>query len=111
MECELYQATDIVHPETGVQSATLVLGLVKKIHVRNDVLLERHSEANPGQVVKLVDPTKLNPVARMGDITYTSYGPLFRIPRPIWASDKEEIEELASAANGTSNASDTPQIQ
>jgi len=100
MECELYQAIDIVNPDTGALANTFVLGLVKKIHVRNDVLLERHSEANPGQVVKLVDPTKFKPVARMGDITYTSYGPLFRIPRPVWASEKEKIEELTAAAKG-----------
>ncbi|EKM60446.1 uncharacterized protein PHACADRAFT_133001 [Phanerochaete carnosa HHB-10118-sp] len=100
MECELYQMTAIVHPDTGVQSATLVLGLVKKIHVRNDVLLDRHSETNPGQVVKLVDPIKLNPVARMGDITYTSCGPLYRIPRPVWASEKEKAEGLIAAGDG-----------
>ncbi|GJE94215.1 flavin reductase family protein [Phanerochaete sordida] len=100
MECELYQAMDIVHPETGAPSVTLVLGLVKKIHVRNDVLLERHSEANPGDVVKLVDPTKLQALGRMGDITYTSYGPLYRIARPVWADEKEKIEELSKPRVG-----------
>ncbi|GJE94216.1 flavin reductase family protein [Phanerochaete sordida] len=98
MECELYQAIDIIHPDTGAKTNTFVLGLVKKIHVRNDVLLDRHSEANPGDVVKLVDPTKFKPVARMGDITYASCGPLYRIGRPVYASEKEKIGEFLAAA-------------
>ena len=100
MECELYQAIDIVHPDTGAKTNTFVLGLVKKIHIRNDVLLDRHSEANPGEVVKLVDPTKFKPIARMGDITYASLGPLYRIARPAWATEKEKIEELRAVVEG-----------
>lgn len=100
MECELYQAIDIVHPDTGAKTNTFVLGLVKKIHVRNDVLLDRHSEAHPGEVVRLVDPVKYKPVARMGDITYASCGPLYRIARPAWATEKQKIEELMAVIEG-----------
>ena len=100
MECELSQAMAIAHPETGAPSVTLVLGLVKKIHVRNDVLVERRSQANPGDVVNLVDPTKLQALGRMGDITYTSYGPLYRIARPVWADEKEKVEQLSNPRVG-----------
>ncbi|GBE83041.1 predicted protein [Sparassis crispa] len=84
MECELFQSHDIVHPESGETTSTLVLGLVKYIHVRKDVLNERG----------LVDPVKLNAVARLGDITYARQGDLFRIPRPTWAANGEVISGL-----------------
>ena len=64
-----------------MKTSSFVLGLVKKIHVRNDVLTERISEATPGDSVMLVDPLKFKPVARYGDITYGSVGPLYRISR------------------------------
>ncbi|KAI8968828.1 hypothetical protein BD414DRAFT_503668 [Trametes punicea] len=84
MECELFQAIDIVHPSTGQHTATLVLGLVKCIHVRNDVLNERG----------VVDYTKLRPVGRMGDITFARVGDGFRIPRPAWKLEGEKITEF-----------------
>ncbi|KAI0363392.1 hypothetical protein BV20DRAFT_975745 [Pilatotrama ljubarskyi] len=84
MECELFQAVDIVHPNTGKQSATLVLGLVKCIHVRKDMLNERG----------VVDFTKLKPVGRMGDITYACVGDGFRLPRPSWQLEGEKIQEF-----------------
>ena len=83
MECTLFQAVDIVHPTTGQQTATLILGLVKCIHVRNDVLNERG----------VVDYAKLRPVGRMADISYARVGDAFRLPRPQWKLEGEEIQE------------------
>ncbi|CAL1704538.1 unnamed protein product [Somion occarium] len=84
MECELFQTIDITHPESGVKSTTLILGRVKYIHVRRDTLNERGN----------VDPDKLKPIGRLGDILYASLGGGFRIPRPSWAVEGENVLEL-----------------
>ena len=84
MECELFQAIDIVHPDTKETTTTLVLGHVKYIHVRNDVLNERG----------LVDITKFKPVARLGDISYSRLGDVFRIPRPVWETEKDKLQDV-----------------
>lgn len=84
MECELYQAIDITHPTTGECTSTLVLAHVKYIHVRNDMLTEHET----------VNPTKFKPVARMGDISYARIGDVFRIPRPVWATEEGNIQEV-----------------
>lgn len=82
MECELYQAIDITHPDTGAITGTLILGLVKELHVRNDVLDQKGN----------VDPTKFKPVGRLGDITFARQGDGFRIPRPTWDAVKPFVE-------------------
>ncbi|KAF8119949.1 hypothetical protein EV363DRAFT_1194054 [Boletus edulis] len=82
MECELFQAIDIVHPTTGECTTTLILAHVKYIHVRNDMLTERGT----------VDPIKFKPVARLGDISYARLGDIFRIPRPVWATEESNIQ-------------------
>ena len=79
---------DIIHPETGVQTATLIIGLVKYFHLRNDVLNERG----------LFDFTKLRPIGRIGDISYTRVGDGFRLPRPAWAAEGAKIEEEVKSA-------------
>ncbi|TBU39424.1 hypothetical protein BD309DRAFT_969731 [Dichomitus squalens] len=84
MECELFQAVDITHPDTGKQTGTLILGLVKYIHLRNDVLNERGT----------VDFAKLKPIGRLGDISYARVGDAFRLPRPEWAVEGEKIKEF-----------------
>ena len=56
---------------------------MKYIHVRKDVLNERGN----------VDPGKLKPVARLGDILYARIGDGFRIPRPIWANEQDKIRK------------------
>ncbi|CDO72682.1 hypothetical protein BN946_scf184985.g102 [Trametes cinnabarina] len=96
MECELFQAVDIIHPSTKKHTATLILGLVKCIHVRRDVLNERG----------VVDYTKLKPVGRLGDITYARVGDGFRIPRPAWKLEGEKITEfLKGLEDGKRNSS------
>ncbi|KAI9063959.1 hypothetical protein FKP32DRAFT_1570991 [Trametes sanguinea] len=95
MECELFQAIDIIHPSTNQHTATMVLGLVKCIHVRNDVLNERG----------VVDYAKLKPVGRMGDITYSRVGDGFRIPRPAWKLEGEKITEFLKGLEGSADSS------
>ncbi|KAH9941434.1 hypothetical protein B0H21DRAFT_780159 [Amylocystis lapponica] len=82
MECELFQAIDIKHPDTGAHTATLILGHVKYVHVRNDVLNDRGN----------VDPVKFKPVGRLGDITFSRLGDGFRIGRPTWDTVKSHSE-------------------
>ncbi|PCH37508.1 hypothetical protein WOLCODRAFT_109999 [Wolfiporia cocos MD-104 SS10] len=85
MECELFQAVEISRPDTGEHTTTLVLGLVKCIHVRNDVLA-------PGPK-RTVDPALLRTVARMGDITYSRIGEGFRLKRPVWVEEEAAIKD------------------
>ncbi|PSR74019.1 hypothetical protein PHLCEN_2v10203 [Hermanssonia centrifuga] len=84
MECELFQSIDIVHPDTGAATTTLILGLVKCIHVRNDVLNERG----------VVDVAKFKAVGRLGDISYSTTGTPFRVAREQWKIDGEKISEF-----------------
>ncbi|KZT50913.1 hypothetical protein CALCODRAFT_521694 [Calocera cornea HHB12733] len=83
MECELLEAHDIKSPTTGVSINVLIIGLVKHIHVRNDVLNERG----------VVDPVKFRPIARLGDISYARLGDMFRLPRFSWDAEKEKMQE------------------
>ncbi|KAF7291983.1 Flavin-Reduct domain-containing protein [Mycena indigotica] len=81
MECELLQHIEIKNAAGGV-AADLILGTVKYIHIRNAVLNDRG----------LVDPVKLRPVSRLGEIAYATIGDVFRIPRPVWKDEKDELE-------------------
>ena len=81
---QLYQATDIVDPKTQKLTTTLILGLVKYVHVRKDVLNERGT----------VDPEKFMPVGRMGDILFGSIRTGYRIPRPSWKQEGDKIQEF-----------------
>jgi hypothetical protein len=60
----------------------MFLGHVKYIHVRNDVLNDRG----------LVDPGKLKPVARLGDIAFSRVTEAYRLERPSWSAQGEEIK-------------------
>jgi hypothetical protein len=74
---------DLIPDDTpGVPSTHLVLGTIKYIHVRKDML-------NPTRNV--VDPDKLKPIARMGDISYTRIRDAFRLPRFSWAKEEEGL--------------------
>lgn len=86
---QFLQDIDIIHPTTGRANSTLILGTVKYIHVRNDVLNEKG----------LVDPAKFKPVARLGDITYASLGDGFRLSRPSWDTEGEKIEEAVKSVS------------
>jgi len=96
MECELYREIDIASPTSGDLTTTLFLGLVKHIHVRKDMLNERGT----------LDPGKLMPIGRMGDILYASLGGGYRIPRPAWQEEGETIQRyLKTQENDTAGAS------
>ncbi|KAF9236880.1 hypothetical protein BU15DRAFT_88937 [Melanogaster broomeanus] len=84
MECELFQVIDIIHPVTGKAGSTMLLGHVKYIHVRNDMLTDRGT----------VDMTLFKPLSRMGDITYARVGDGFRLVRPVWEQEKDKVSEL-----------------
>lgn len=59
MECELYSIQDISPPGSETVTGTLVLGLVKAIHVRKDVWL------NDGKGIGMVDPVKVSDMNSM----------------------------------------------
>lgn len=69
---------------------TLILGLVKLIHVRNDVLNERGH----------VDPAQFRPIARGGDITYLRTGDAFRLPRISWKLEGDKISQFLQNLEG-----------
>jgi flavin reductase (DIM6/NTAB) family NADH-FMN oxidoreductase RutF len=84
---QLLQTIDIVDPATKKATTTLILGTVKCIHVRKDVLNDRGA----------VDPGKLKPVARMGDTSYSRMTEAYRLPRPLWSALEHEITEAVQA--------------
>lgn len=67
-------------PDSDTVGTTLVLGLIKRAHVRSSAL-------KPGTVE--VDPSKLRPLARMGGNTYTRVVEGFDLPRVSW----KEVED------------------
>jgi flavin reductase (DIM6/NTAB) family NADH-FMN oxidoreductase RutF len=81
-EIQLLQNVEIKNA-AGAVAANLILGTVKYIHVRKAVLNDKG----------VVDPAKFKAIGRMGDITFISIKDGFRIPRPSWAQEKEEIEK------------------
>jgi len=86
MECELLQIVDIIHPSTGQATTSLVLGIVKYIHVRNDVLKEDGT----------VDSALLKPVSRMGDTSYATLGDCFQIPKPTWTEEAQKAAQTST---------------
>ncbi|PPQ65121.1 hypothetical protein CVT24_003012 [Panaeolus cyanescens] len=80
-ECELLQTVNIKDPATGDITTTLVLGSIKHIHVRNDVLNERG----------MIDPGKMKPVARMAGVGYARISEGYHIPLPSWSASQDAI--------------------
>jgi hypothetical protein len=72
-----------VNPVTEIATTTLILGLVKHIHVRNDVLTERGT----------VDPTKFKPLGRLGACAYSTLGDGFQLSRPAWKDEQKDVEQ------------------
>lgn len=83
---KLLQSIDIVHPDTKICTATLVIGLVKMIHVRNDVYNQETGE------VKTED---LQVISRLGD-SYARLGDGFKLKSGNWAKDEESIRQALS---------------
>ena len=82
---QLYQSIDIKAPNTDDVTHTLVLGLIKQVHVRNAVLTEDGSA---------VDPAKLRAVARLGGSTYARVLEGFDLDRPSWKVYKEKLANM-----------------
>ncbi|KAH8832018.1 hypothetical protein DL96DRAFT_1589729 [Flagelloscypha sp. PMI_526] len=91
LECTLFQSVPIIHPEKKVETTTLILGLIKRIHVRNDVLNSSNT----------IDLDKLQPVTRLGDISYGRVLGSYKIPRPDWNGTEAEKLKAAVEAKGS----------
>jgi len=72
------KATQIV-PVVGTTS-TMVLGQIICFHIREDLLRENGT----------VDPNKLQPVARLGSIEYSTLGKVFSMMRPKVEENKKQ---------------------
>lgn len=70
-------------------TSTLLIGLVKRIHVRNDVLTREDAPAEYGDVY-FADPTKLQAVAKLGGDLYTRVFDAFRLPSKAWKDVRQE---------------------
>ncbi|EKM76468.1 hypothetical protein AGABI1DRAFT_115800 [Agaricus bisporus var. burnettii JB137-S8] len=84
MECELFQAIDIVDPKSLKATNTLILGYVKYIHMRKDTMDPTRGIPETG---------KLKPICRLGGVSYAKLGDGYQIPRPAWANVFEELKE------------------
>lgn len=73
-------------------TSTLLIGLVKRIHVRNDVLTREEGD------IYAADPMKLQAVAKLGGDLYTRVLDAFRLPTRAWKDlEKEpEVEKIYS---------------
>ena len=74
--------------DSSIMSGTMVLGRVKLFHVRDDIIDEN----------LLVDTAKLQPVSRLGGISYGRTTNLYELPRPVWKSEQEREEVKAALA-------------
>ncbi|KAF9484821.1 hypothetical protein BDN70DRAFT_928067 [Pholiota conissans] len=95
LECELYQDVEIKHPKTDGVVSTLILGLVKYIHMRNDII-----EPTKGTV----DPGKLRAVGRLGGVTYSTVAGGFTIERPTWKDYGAQLGEDGTTRIDTSTS-------
>ncbi|KAF9458930.1 hypothetical protein BDZ94DRAFT_1384796 [Collybia nuda] len=91
MECELLQTVDILDPATSIASTTLVLGTIKYIHVRKDMLDERGN----------VDPGKLRPIARFAGTLYGRVSEGYRITRHAWQDAEPDVRRVVDGGPKT----------
>ena len=88
---QLFQSQDIFPdgpPGATLPSATLVLGRVKYVHVRNAVLRSDGLSA---------DPAKLRPISRISGMTYARLGEGFDVKRPEWSGVKQILDAQCSS--------------
>lgn len=90
MECEVEYIREIRNDE-GKHTTTLVLGRVKVLHVRKDVI---HPETGA------VDSAKTLPVTRIGGLQYARTSLGYELERPKWDELKETDEVKAALARG-----------
>ena len=76
----------------GVDSSdptgTIVLGRIRRVHVRNAVLTPDGSQ---------VSITALSAISRLGGASYMRVGEGFDIARPSWRAEGEHARELSDA--------------
>ncbi|KAG1815911.1 flavoprotein oxygenase [Suillus subaureus] len=80
-ECELFHSYEICPPNSGEVTNTLVLGLIKRAHIRESVLTANGT----------VDPAKLRAVSRLGGNMYARIGEGFELSRPPWKVIRDQV--------------------
>lgn len=81
---QLLQAIDIKDPRTSMEFTTLILGTIKYIHVRKDMLDERG----------IVDPGKLKAIARFAGTLYGRVTEGFHVKRHMWKDTEPDVRGL-----------------
>jgi flavin reductase (DIM6/NTAB) family NADH-FMN oxidoreductase RutF len=95
---QLYQQIPIsTGPSPSENTTILILGLIKRFHIRKDVLTPARDNQGPG----LIDPIKLRAVSRLGGITYARIGEAFEVKRPKWKNEEEEYNKLEKEGRGS----------
>ena len=79
LECKLFT---LVPVGEGPGSATVVIGVIQMIHVRSDIIDERHH----------IDITKLYPIARLAGAGYAYVHDTFDMIRPVYNKATGSIE-------------------
>ncbi|KAH7912398.1 hypothetical protein BJ138DRAFT_1148402 [Hygrophoropsis aurantiaca] len=81
LECGLFHAHEIRPPGSDEITHTLVLGLIKRVHVRKSVMKDDGT----------VDAAKLRAVSRLGGTAYARVGEGFELPRPTWKAMRDGL--------------------
>ena len=79
LECKLFT---LVPVGAGPGSATLAIGVIQMIHVRSDVINERH----------YIDITKLRPIGRLAGASYAYVHETFDMVRPVYDNATGKVE-------------------
>jgi flavin reductase (DIM6/NTAB) family NADH-FMN oxidoreductase RutF len=79
LECKLYT---LVPVGQGPGSATVVIGVIQMMHIRSDIIDERHR----------IDITKLRPIARLAGAGYAYVHDIFDMVRPVYNKATGKIE-------------------
>jgi len=93
MECVLEHFYDYTGAE-GYVTGTLVVGRVKLFHVREDLLNDD----------LIVDTAALQPISRLGGISYGRTVQAFDLARPFWEKEKDKEEIKAAIEKGEKKA-------
>ncbi|KAJ7597594.1 hypothetical protein C8J56DRAFT_323684 [Mycena floridula] len=91
-ECELHSSQDLRPIDSDEVSTTLILGLIKRVHVRKSVLSDDGIQ---------VDAAKLKPIARMGSTIYASISTFADLPRVSWKTAEKEYNSLKKRNEGS----------
>ncbi|MDN5697742.1 MAG: flavin reductase family protein [Rubrobacter sp.] len=78
LECELSQAVSVGEGEGG---ATLIIGTVRLMHIRDDLINERNH----------IDIGALSPVGRLAGAEYARVRETYSIPRPSYDHERGEV--------------------